>query len=238
MISLDDLVNITVELIETTPEQKYIVAVDDSKHTLGEVLKAIADNLGTGIVKHQPQENVFLQRDISQENADMATLDLKIDAGHVKEMTFEWKYEAGIVENMPQIVQEYKDCRGLWPLKIMIHGPPASRKTHYAEKIASHYKIKLVDADQVMKDTIDKLERKLAQKSDAEDADAEELESARETLNELKETLQSGQKFTSEQLTRHVHEKLKSTSCRNQGYILDGFPATTQDATALFKRIK
>lgn len=92
-IHLDDLVNITVEVIETTPETKYIVAVDDSKNTLQDILKAISDALGSGVVKNVEKEDAFLNKDITQEYYDMLTCSLRIDPGHIKEMSFEWKSE-------------------------------------------------------------------------------------------------------------------------------------------------
>lgn len=45
-VHLDDLVNITVEVIETTPETKYIMAVDESKSTLLEITKVYCFQLG------------------------------------------------------------------------------------------------------------------------------------------------------------------------------------------------
>lgn len=38
-IYLDDLVSIIVEVAETTPEIRYIIAVDDSKNTLFDIIK-------------------------------------------------------------------------------------------------------------------------------------------------------------------------------------------------------
>ncbi len=38
MIHLQDLANIVVEVVDTSPGTKYIVAVDDSKNTLSQVV--------------------------------------------------------------------------------------------------------------------------------------------------------------------------------------------------------
>ena len=38
-IYLDDLVSIILEVVETTPEIRYIIAVDDSKNTLFDIIK-------------------------------------------------------------------------------------------------------------------------------------------------------------------------------------------------------
>jgi adenylate kinase len=95
-IHLDDLVNITVEVIETTPETKYLIAVDESKSTLLEITKAISENLGSGLVKNVDKEEAFLNKSISQADYDMLTCGLRLDASQVKEMSFEWKFEVSL----------------------------------------------------------------------------------------------------------------------------------------------
>jgi adenylate kinase len=92
-IHLDDLLNIIIEVIETAPEKKYLVAVDDGKSTLLEITTAIAQQLGTGSVKKVIKEEAFLLPTVSQADYDMLTVNLKIDPGYIKEMSFEWKNE-------------------------------------------------------------------------------------------------------------------------------------------------
>ena len=232
-IHLDDLVNILVEIIETNPEPKYLVAVDDSKSSMAEITRAISELLGSGQVNFVDQEEAFFKRGLTQQQYDMITVGLRIDPGHIKEMTLEWKYETGLIENLPQIIQEYKDSRGLWPIKVMIHGPPASRKTFYAEKLAENYKIHLVDVDQVMQEVLERLENKV-HAGPSEDGE-EDLEADKELLNELKETFKTTGKFSSSQIITFVREKLRSMPCRNQGYVLDGFPSLLEEAQELFK---
>eukprot|EP00842_Homolaphlyctis_polyrhiza_P001759 jgi/Hompol1/2584/HPOL_001428-RA len=235
-IHLDDLISIIAETIETTPENKYLVAVDESKNTLYDITKAISESLGTGMVKKLPKEQAFLQKTISQADYDMLTTNLKLDPGHIKEMSIEWKYESGLVENLPQMIQEYKDARGLWPLKIVIHGPPASGKSFYAQKIAEHYKIHIVDADQVVQDALARLERRVSGETNNDEQDAEDIEVDREVLNELKEAIKNNNgKYPSAQVISFVRDRLRSMPCRNQGYILDGFPTTLDEAKQLFK---
>ncbi|KAI8910411.1 hypothetical protein EDD86DRAFT_275463, partial [Gorgonomyces haynaldii] len=234
-IHLDDLVTIIVEVVETNPEQKYLVAVDESKNNLMEITKAVSEALGSGQVKSLSQEDAFLDKRLTQQDFDMITCGLRIDAGHIKEMSIEWKYESGFIENLPTIIQEYKDARGLWPIKIMIHGPPGSRKTHFAYKLADHYKLHLISPDQVMQEAVERLEQKLTIEP-ADDAQAEELEAEREVLNELKESYKANNgKYASTQVIAFVREKLRSMPCRNQGYVLDGFPSLMDEATEIFK---
>ncbi|KAJ3206371.1 Adenylate kinase 7 [Entophlyctis luteolus] len=164
----------------------------------------------------------------------MLLVNLRLEPGHVKEMTFEWKYESGLIENLPSLIQEYKDARGLSPLKIVVHGPPASGKTFYARKVAAYYDIHYVELEAVVKEAVERLERRAAgellqDEEDSNDADRELLEELREA------TRNNNGKYPSDFMINFLKEKLHSMPCRNQGYVLDGFPNTIEEATNLFK---
>ncbi|KAJ8331256.1 hypothetical protein O5D80_000811 [Batrachochytrium dendrobatidis] len=234
-VHLDDLISIIVELIETAPENKYLVAVDESKNTLYEIIKAISEFLGTGAVKKLAKEDAFLDKSLSQADYDMLTVDLKLDPSHTKEMSVEWKYESGFVEAISMIVQEFKDARGMWPLKAVIHGPPASGKTTLTQKIANHYKIHSVEVDQVVQEAMNRLERRVAGELNEEDQE-DDIDAEKELLNEIKEaTKNNNGKCPTSHVINFVKEYLRSMKCRNQGYILDGFPTTTEEAKILFE---
>ena len=64
-----------------------------------------------------------------------------------------------MIENLPQLIQEYKDAHGLSPLKIVIHGPPASGKSTIAKALAEYYELHLVEAEEVVKEAIARLVR-------------------------------------------------------------------------------
>ena len=87
----------------------------------------------------------------------MLLVNLRIDPGIVKEMTFEWKYEQGVIENLPTIVQEYKNARGLLPLKVMVHGPPGCGKSILSKKLAAFYEVSYIDVDQLVDETMKRL---------------------------------------------------------------------------------
>ncbi len=230
-IHLDDLTNIVVQVVDTAPESAYIVAVDDSKLTLEDITKAIANSLGSGKTKHVNSEEAFLDKNISQSNYDMITCNLKIDAAKVKEFSLKWKYESGMVENIASLIQEYVDARAIWPIKVLIHGPPASRKTTFALKLAEHYQIHYVNPNSAMSDLIQKLETSAAT-AGGED-EAETAEADQEQLAELREAEKEG--FTAAQYLTAVKEKLKSMPCKNQGYVLDGYPFLFDEAAEIFK---
>ena len=54
------------------------------------------------------------------------------DEEALKNLKFPWHCENGIVDNALKLNIEFKDFRGLHPVKIFITGPPASGKTYYA----------------------------------------------------------------------------------------------------------
>ncbi|KND00419.1 uncharacterized protein SPPG_04741 [Spizellomyces punctatus DAOM BR117] len=234
-ISLDDLSNIIVETVETTPASKYMLAIDDSKNTLYEITKAVSDTLGTGKVKKLPKEAALLNKDLPQSDYDMLLVNLRLDPGHIKEMSFEWKYESGLVENLTQFIQEYKYARGLTPLRIVVHGPPASGKTFYANKIAQHYEIHIINVEKVVEEAIARLERRASGRLTPDEAD-DDIDADKELFEELKEAARANNgRYPEEHVVNFVREKLRSMPCRNQGYILDGYPTSLDEARELFK---
>ncbi|KXS22159.1 P-loop containing nucleoside triphosphate hydrolase protein [Gonapodya prolifera JEL478] len=235
-IHIDDLTNIVVDVVDNPPgEQKYILAVDDSKSTMGDIAKAISSALTTGKVDFVPKEQALLQKYFTQYEYDTITMNLKMDPGKAKEMSFEWKYESGIVENMPLLVQEYKDARGLWPLKIVVHGPPASGKTTVAKALAEHYRIHYVSVEDVMKSVIEKLESRVAAVGTEGEPSDDDPEAAKELLDELQNAVKSNGVYPEEKVAGFVRERLNSMPCKNQGYVLDAYPLTMEDAGMVFK---
>jgi adenylate kinase len=236
-IHLDDLITITIEVVESSPEAKYIVAVDESKSTMYEITKAIADSLSNGVVKKSTKENALMEKHISQSEYDLLTVNLRIDPLYIKEAGIELKYESGLIENLPQLIQEYKDCRGLWPLKIVMHGPPASGKTFYAQKVAAHYKIHYLDPEEVVQEAIANLEKRInGGAHTSEDGEEIDIEADKELLNELREEIKANNgKLPPSHFVGFVRDKLRSMPCRNQGYILDGYPTSTDEANELLK---
>lgn len=156
-IHVDDLVSIIFELSETLPETRYILAVDDSKITLSDITKAISESLGTGKVTKVPKENALLNKNISQTEFDMLMVNLRLEAAFIKEMSFDWKFETGLIDNLPTLIQEYKDARGLQPLKIFVHGAPGCGKSMFSKKIAETYEIHYVDVEEVVKTSLARL---------------------------------------------------------------------------------
>ncbi len=60
-----DLAAIILNLADSRPKGRYILALDDSHSTLTELVEAISRHLGTGRTKRVPREEALLYRDIS-----------------------------------------------------------------------------------------------------------------------------------------------------------------------------
>lgn len=54
-----------VNITDGRPKVRFILAVDDSKNTLEEIVKAISQNLGTGKVQHISREDALLNKELS-----------------------------------------------------------------------------------------------------------------------------------------------------------------------------
>ena len=217
------------------------MAVDDGKSTLGDITKRVSELMGPGAIAKTNKEEALLTG-MSQQTYDLITTGVRLDPGIIKDFTgFEWKYESGIVENMPSILQDYKKAFGLQPVRIMVHGPPGSRKTWLSKRIADHYGIHYLNPNEVMQEIVTRLETKIAESAVASGEDPVAINefsgNEKEILADLKETLASTGKYSGTQISTWMRQKLVSMPCRNQGYVLDGYPALDSEADGLYKGI-
>lgn len=83
------------------------------------------------------------------------TVNLKMEPSFiVNEMDLQWQSELNFCENIEKIVKEFKECRKLQPIKILIHGPPAVGKTEVAKKLCELYNLHYISVDSLIKDTL------------------------------------------------------------------------------------
>ena len=64
--------------------------------------------------------------------------------------------------------------------------------------------------------------------------DQTQAEEDRETLEQLATSMSAEGTYEDSQITAWFREQLKTMKCLNQGYVLEGFPETTEQASALF----
>ncbi|XP_040334375.1 adenylate kinase 7 [Herpailurus yagouaroundi] len=177
---------------------------------------------------------------------DHLLVNLRMEALFVKEnFNIRWLAQTGFVENISNILKEYKQSRGLLPIKICILGPPAVGKSSIAEALSKHYKLHHIKLKDVISEAIARLEMIVTPKDEEEEEEEgeeeeeeeENVDEAQELLDGIKESMeQNAGRLEDQYVIRFVKEKLKSMPCRNQGYILDGFPETYDQAKDLFNQ--
>ncbi|XP_008933772.1 PREDICTED: adenylate kinase 7, partial [Merops nubicus] len=241
-----DLAAVLQNIADHRPKSYYILAVDASMHTLQELIKCISKNVGPGKIEKIPKENAFLSKELTQMHLDMLLVNLRMESMFLKDtFNIKWAAEAGLVANIEKIVKEYKQSRGLQPLKVYIHGPPGVGKSTIAEELCKHYKLHHIKINDMISEKIVNLEKIVAPKEldtdsvgeEGED-DEEEGENAEEAhglLARVKESMEQNAGHLDDQyVVKFLKDKLNSMPCRNQGYVLDGFPETYNQAKDLF----
>ncbi|XP_065762387.1 adenylate kinase 7 isoform X5 [Muntiacus reevesi] len=199
-----DLAGVIQNIIDHVPKLHYLVAVDESVHTLEDFVKCISKSTGPGKIQKIPKENAFLTKDLTQENIDHLLVNLRMEALFVKEnFNIRWFAQAGFVENINSILKEYKQSRRLLPIKICILGPPAVGKSSIAEVLAKYYKLHHIKLKDVISEAIAKLEAIITPKDvmeggeeeGEEEEEEDNVEDAQELLEGIKESMDQNAEF-------------------------------------------
>jgi len=253
-IHITDLARVIQNVMDSKPATRYLIATDDSQVTLKEIVKTISKRLGTGKVEKMNAEDALLIKQLKQHEFDSLLMNVRMDAMFVKEsMTIPWVAETGMLDAIATVSKEFKEVRKLLPMRICILGPPASGKSTIAKLLCEKFKLHHINVKQVVDDTIARLEASAAkleagaagEENDAEEAEEQEeaddeeegggLEQDVELLEQVNENKkENGGRLDDTILIRFFREHLKTMRCQNQGYVLDGFPKTYDQAKELF----
>uniref|UniRef100_A0AAR2IY89 Nucleoside-diphosphate kinase n=1 Tax=Pygocentrus nattereri TaxID=42514 RepID=A0AAR2IY89_PYGNA len=235
-IHVYDLACIVQNIIDHKPKTHYFIAVDDSKNTLEDIVKAISYVLGPEEVNKVSRDDAHLTQELTQTDLDQLSLNLRIEPVLLRDMfNLRWVCESGIIENIDSVVEEYKQTRRLLPIKICLLGPPAVGKTSVAAHLCKHYKLHHITVKEATEEKIKHLVSVIQNACDGENENDEALKEAQELLDSLKDSLsQRGDQLDDENVLRIIREKLNSKPCRNQGFVLDGYPITYEQAKELF----
>ncbi|KAK7104086.1 adenylate kinase 7-like [Littorina saxatilis] len=237
-IHIKDLAAVIQNIADSRPKVRYLIAKDDAQNSLEEIVKAVSTSLGTGKVKQITKEEALLSKDIEQADFDQLLVNLRMDSVFVKEnMRIPWASEAGLVENIQQIIKEYKDTRHLQPLRAVVLGPPAVGKSTVIQQLCEHYKLHHIKIKDVIDEELENLQAK-ARRADAEDQDEDDdgqAQEAQEILDQINESKENnGGRVEDQFVIRFLRDRLKSMPCQNQGFFLDGYPKTLDQAKELF----
>jgi adenylate kinase len=137
---------------------------------------------------------------------------LKLQGAAINDLGFEWHAQGGMLAAMPSVVQEFRTARGLQPLRLLVHGNDDSAKELLAAALADEYKLPLINASGA-----------IAELTAKEDELGDDLKAA-----------QAAGIVPDELVAKALASVMNSTTCRNQGYVLQGFPATLAQAGMLF----
>lgn len=234
-IHVNDLAGVIQNIVELKPKSRYILAVDDSKNTLEDIVKVISDTLGSGKINKLPQQDAIAMKAFTPGELEYLNINLRLDAFIIKDsFSLHWTSEAGMVENMASIVEEYKDTRQLLPIRICLAGPPVVGKSTIAEKLCSHYKIHHIKIKEVIEENLTQL-KEIVNGSDPDVFSEEVATAAQKQLEQINKSMEIDEGRLSDHLVFDIlKEKLNSQPCRNQGFVLDGFPRSYEQARLIF----
>ncbi|KAM9807449.1 adenylate kinase 7 [Neosynchiropus ocellatus] len=232
-IHVNALASVIHNLIDYPPQPYYLIAVDTANNSMEEIVKAVASVLGPGKITQKPFEDVYLDQDLSMMEIDSLHVNLHMEAVCLREWfpSIQWVCESGLVENMEFVVEEYRQTRGLLPIRLCVIGPPAVGKTTMSKKICEHYRLHHITVKETISEALAQLED--ATQNDDSDEDSEDVAMVERKL--LREDMaQNGGYLSEHLLIKLMKNKLLSNPCKNQGFVLDGFPMTFQQARETF----
>jgi len=190
--------------------------------------------MGTGAVKF-----VSLNDVIEEDWSEFLTIDLKVRASKCLSTGSYWHCPKGICqETLPLINKEFNFFHGLFPLKLFLCGPPASGKTHFADKLAASYgvpHIRITDLVELGYSLTDSFGDEIKQK--AEEIKDQTIEQYNKTKKKKDPELDRNAikvRLPDDIMRRLLALKLTSSGCKNKGFILDGYPRNSKDAEAVF----
>jgi adenylate kinase family enzyme len=126
------------------------------------------------------------------------------------------------------------------PKKVILTGPPASDKTHFAQKLSQSYGVPhiikigvLIAAAMKFQSLLgDEIRGKIEELKDVTVAEYEKTRNKKKNPELDRATVKV--RLPDELLYRIVRLQMNSAACKNKGFILDVHPRTQQDAKSIF----
>jgi len=231
-----------IEKVSTAPPEgkQYLVAIDNTDLTQKQILETISKGLGTGNVTTSTE----LGEDLEDGIAQVLISNMKFDREslHLSSADMEWHNEK-FDEGFEKVRAEFVEGRKLTPLRVSVIGPPGAGKTHYAKLLAEKYYLPHVSVGDVIKEALAGNDE-LAAEANASLAEQANASGGKGGKGKKKAAPKKGKgkgkaderpRLPPAILAKIIRKKLLSAPCRNKGFVLDGFPRTAQEASALFE---
>jgi adenylate kinase len=217
MIHVRDLAAIVVRISEKKPEQKEFLAVDDGRCKQADIVKAIASSLQDGSVvdMNTSQYLAWMSENDASTEGHLLHLQLHIKARFAAKdaLDIPWTSLSGFVSNISKVTEEFRVYRSITAMKVVFMGPPASGKSFYAALMAQEYEVQHILVGALIKE-------------------------AAAVQNDLgasvRAALAANPRLSDALVADIIKTKLATPGCKNQGWILDGFPKNAQQARLLF----
>merc|ERR1711881_773700 len=197
---------------------------------------------------------IHAEEDITTQMADLLLLNLTFEQSEVLKDVFviNWTHETGIMDNVDDVITEYRNARKLLPVRLAILEPPQCGKTALARQLAMEYQLHVISAENLIKNTVEQLqeivsrhEAKEVEDEDRGDDDDEgeddyddddgTFQEAQDLYTDIQDGREMDHRLDDELFCRIFKYQLTSKRCKNQGYVLDGFPKTREQAQLLFQ---
>lgn len=241
LIHVNDVAQFVQKVSTSPPEGKqYLVAIDNTELTQKQVIETISKGLGTGTVAAATDEQRLNMEDgIAQ--LLISNMKFNRENLYITSSDMEWHVEK-FGEGFEKVRAEFVATRKLTPLRVSVIGAPGAGKTHYSKLLAAKYYLPHVQIGPLITEALAQ-EDEIAVEAQAfleEQASAggktgKGKKKAAPKKGKSKGKADDRPRLSPKILAKIVRRKLLSASCRNKGYVLDGFPHTAQEASALFE---
>jgi nucleoside-diphosphate-sugar epimerase/adenylate kinase family enzyme len=149
MIHVLDLVTFALKLFTLTelPELRYMFCTDDGNVSVNDMIKAINTTIGNGNTFRVPSHEFALH-----DNIEQFILNLKVDSQTINTVMSEeeWTAKSGFVENITAVVDQYREARGITPIRAVVLGAPLAGKSFLAHELGAHYEVPVLSIADVI----------------------------------------------------------------------------------------
>jgi adenylate kinase len=234
MVHVVDLARLVASLVEPAytlsgKQGLYVLAVDDSRSTLVDVVAVISSAMGSGKIRYLVD---FEIQDLMIENPHAAS-SLQVNLEFSKGNTYaaglaaelKWHCKAGLVANIHVVSQEFVEFRALVAPRVSVLGPPGLDIAAHGASLSAYYQVPLL--------TQQSIEEEMTVLGEAGSEDP-----AVRTVVEFAEAQKKAKKgaakpMAPEQVVEMFKWKLAQAECHNKGWVMVGFPNTAKEAELL-----